>query len=115
MIGTRGSRRLCSKYGVRAFIRTTDEWQSGGFAGLVRGSEAAAKDISDAQRKALERHAKGAAASTKSSRARDMVMYELNVDTDGGPVRLEFDETNVPEDLEALVKDLLKRAKPTQP
>lgn len=44
-----------------------------------------------------------------------MVMYELNVDTDGGPVRLEFDETNVPEDLEALVKDLLKRAKPTQP
>ena len=89
--------------------------QSGGFAGLVRGSEAPARDISDAQRKALERHAKGGASTSTASRARDMVVYELEVDTDGGPVRLEFDEGNVPEDLEGLVKDLSKRAKPTQP
>ena len=89
--------------------------QSGGFAGLVRGSEAAGKDISDAQRKALERHAKGssAASSNKASRGRDMVVYELELDTDIGPVRLEFDEAGVPEDLEALVKELSKRAKPT--
>ena len=89
--------------------------QSGGFAGLVRGSEAAGKDISDAQRKALEHHAKGGASSSNASRARDMVLYELEVETDRGPIRLEFDEANVPEDLEALVKDLSKRAKPTQP
>ena len=89
--------------------------QSGGFAGLVRGSEAAGKDISDSQRKALERHAKDAASSTGSTRARDMVMYELEIDTDRGPVRLEFDETNVPEDLEALVKELSKRARPAPP
>ena len=92
--------------------------QSGGFAGLVRGSEAAGKDISDAQRKALERHAKGsssAASSSKVSRARDMVVYELDVDTEEGPVRLEFDEASVPDDLEGLVKELSKRAKPTPP
>ena len=88
--------------------------QSGGFAGLVRGSEAAGKDISDAQRKALERHVRGsrAASSGQSSAARDMVIYELDIDTDTGPMRLEFDETHVPEDLEALVKELSKRAKP---
>jgi hypothetical protein len=91
--------------------------QSGGFAGLVRGSEAAGKDITDAQRKALERHARNvrAAPSEKSSRARDMVMYELDIDTDAGPMRLEFDDASVPDDLEALVKELSKRAKPTSP
>ena len=91
--------------------------QSGGFAGLVRGSEAAGKDISAAQRKAIERHARGssAASSRKASRARDMIVYELDVDTDGGPVRLEFDEASVPDDLEGLVKELSKRAKPSPP
>src|SRR5690349_3191957 len=89
--------------------------QSGGFAGLVRGSEATGKDLSDAQRKALEHHARqsGAASSGESSRARDMVMYELDIDTDAGPMRLEFDEATVPEDLASLIEDLSKRARPT--
>ena len=81
----------------------------------MRGSEAAAKDISDAQRKALDHHARGGASSSNASRARDMVVYELEVETDTGPIRLEFDEGSVPEDLEGLIKDLSRRAKPTQP
>jgi len=44
-----------------------------------------------------------------------MVMYELDIDTDAGPMRLEFDDASVPDDLEALVEELSKRAKPTSP
>jgi len=92
--------------------------QSGGFAGLVRGSEGSAeKDISAAQRRALERHAQDsrAASPAKASRARDLVVYEIELDTDEGQVRLEFDEASVPKDLAPLVEKLAKRAKPIAP
>jgi hypothetical protein len=92
--------------------------QSGGFAGLVRGSDVSdEKDISAADRRALERYAQGtrAASPAGASRARDLVMYELELDTDAGHVRLEFDESNVPDDLAALVHKLAKRAKPMPP
>lgn len=92
--------------------------QSGGFAGLVRGSEASAeKDITAAELRALERHAQGSrsASSAKTSRARDLVVYEIELDTDEGQVRLEFDEENIPKDLAPLVKKLAKRAKPIPP
>ena len=92
--------------------------QSGGFAGLVRGSDVSAeKDISAAERRTLERHAQGsrAASPAKASRARDLVIYEIELDTDEGPVRLEFDEANVPKGLAPLVEKLAKRAKPVPP
>lgn len=92
--------------------------QSGGFAGLVRGSELSGdKEISDAERRALERYAESsrAAPAAKGSRARDLVGYELELDTDDGKVRLEFDEANVPDDLAPLVEKLAKRAKPVPP
>ncbi len=92
--------------------------QSGGFAGLVRGGEASAeKDLSAAERRALERYAQGSrgASPAKASRARDLTMYEMELDTDEGPIRLEFDEANVPKDLAALVEKLAKRAKPIPP
>lgn len=92
--------------------------QSGGFAGLVRGSEVStARDISAADQRALERLAQGsrAASPAGASRARDLVVYEIELDTDEGQVRLEFDEANVPDDLAALVETLAKRAKPMPP
>jgi len=91
--------------------------QSGGFAGLVRGSETSADDISIAQRRALERLAKStrSASPPEVSRARDMVMYELELDTDAGKVRLEFDEASVPDGLAPLVDELAKRARPVRP
>jgi hypothetical protein len=42
-------------------------------------------------------------------------MYELTLETDAGPVRLEFDEMSVPDDLTALVEELARRAKPVKP
>ena len=91
--------------------------QSGGFAGLVRGSEASEKDLDAAAERALERHAQRSRApsSAKASPARDLVVYEIELDTDGGQVRLEFDEAHVPEDLAPLVEKLAKRAKPVAP
>lgn len=99
-------------------IRKIQFRQSGGFAGLVRGSEASAeKDLSAAERRALERHAESSrtAPAPRATRARDLVAYELELDTDQGPVRLEFDESNVPEGLAPLMDKLAKRAKPVPP
>ena len=92
--------------------------QSGGFAGLVRGSEVSAgKDLSAADLRALEQSVKRsrAAAPAKASRARDLVGYEIAIDTDEGQVVLEFDEANVPKDLAPLIEKLAKRAKPVPP
>jgi hypothetical protein len=92
--------------------------QSGGFAGLVRGAEVSADEgISETERRALERHAQGTRATPApgAARARDLVMYELTLETDAGPVRLEFDEMSVPDDLTALVEELARRAKPVKP
>jgi hypothetical protein len=92
--------------------------QSGGFAGLVRGSEVSAgKDLSAADLRALEQYVKRsrAAAPAKASRARDLVGYEIAIDTDKGQVVLEFDEANVPKDLAPLIEKLAKRAKPVPP
>ena len=69
------------------------------------------------ERRALERYAQGSrgASPAKASRACDLTVYEMELDTDEGPIRLEFDEANVPKDLAALVEKLAKRAKPIPP
>jgi hypothetical protein len=43
------------------------------------------------------------------------VVYELEVETGTGTVRLEFDEAGVPADLTAFVDDLVSRARPMKP
>lgn len=98
-------------------IRRVRFRQSGGFAGLVRGSEVAGDQLSTAHRRALERHVKAARRTSPAgdSGARDLVVYELEVETDAGEVRLEFDEAGAPEDLAALVDDLASRARPMAP
>ena len=91
--------------------------QSGGFAGLVRGCEVAPEDLGAADRRALEGHAqdKSAAAPSGSSRARDMAVYEIELETDAGVRRFEFDEMSVPENLAALVERLKKSSRPMLP
>jgi len=75
------------------------------------------KEIGEAERQALERLARRprAASNAGTSRARDLIGYEIELDTDEGPVRLEFDEAHVPDDLAPLVEKLAKRAKPVPP
>ena len=91
--------------------------QSGGFAGLVRGSEASGKDITAAELGAIERHLRSSrkAPPAGTSPARDLVVYEIEGDTDEGPMRLEFDEANVPKDMAPLMEKLTRRAKPVPP
>lgn len=97
-------------------IRTVRFRQSGGFAGLIRGCEAAGDQLGAADRRALERHLKAAGKSSSTpSAARDLVVYELEVETGTGTVRLEFDEAGVPDDLTAFVDDLVSRARPMKP
>jgi hypothetical protein len=97
-------------------IRQVRFRQSGGFAGLVRGCEVAGEEIGVADRRALERHvAARSTAPAKPTGARDLIVYELEVETDAGEVRLEFDEAGAPEDLAALVDDLVARSRPVRP
>jgi hypothetical protein len=88
--------------------------QSGGFAGLVRGCEVAPEDVGAADRRALEGHAQGTSAATSAgaSGTRDQVVYEVELETDAGNARLEFDEMSLPEDLAPLVDRLVKRSRP---
>jgi hypothetical protein len=91
--------------------------QSGGFAGLVRGVEVSAAELSAADRRALETMASGrrGAPPAGAAGARDLLTYELELDTDSGRVRLEFDESSVPDELSSLVESLAKRARPMPP
>ena len=90
--------------------------QSGGFAGLVRGCEFAGTDLSGAHRRALESYlAAHKTAVTAPSTARDLQVYELEIDTDAGSVRLEFDESSVPDELTSLMERLESVARPMRP
>jgi hypothetical protein len=79
----------------------------------LRGVDVPASELSAAEVRALEPYATRArGAPPRSAEGRDLLTYELELDTDEGPVRLEFDELSVPEDLSALVSSLAKRARP---
>ncbi len=97
-------------------IRRVRFRKSGGFAGLVRGSEIAGDQLRSADRRAVERQVKAVrTAPPADSGARDLVVYELQLETDTGVVRLESDEAGAPEDLVAFVDDLASRARPMAP
>jgi hypothetical protein len=89
--------------------------QSGGFAGLVRGCDVEFNELDVAFRKALERHAGSGQTPAAPSKARDQIVYEIEMETDAGVRRLEFDEASVPNDLAPLVQALAGRSKPMQP
>ncbi len=87
---------------------------SGGFAGLVRGTELNGSDLSGAERAALARAVKAAKSET-SPEARDVQLYELEVVTDEGTHHLEFDDLHEPAGLGELTARLAQRSRPLAP
>ena len=84
---------------------------SGGFAGLVRGTEAEGAALSASERTALARLLTSPQPA-RAPGARDLLTYEWDVDTDEGPCRAEVDEMNVPEGLADLVLKLTRQSRP---
>lgn len=87
---------------------------SGGFAGLIRGAELDGSELSGAERTALSR-ALRSAKSSRSTEARDMQVYELEVLTDSGTQHLEFDDSHDPGALADLIARLMQRSRPVAP
>ncbi|MEQ1911140.1 MAG: protealysin inhibitor emfourin [Vicinamibacterales bacterium] len=84
---------------------------SGGFAGVVRGTEADGAALSPAERTALARLLTSPSVA-RAPGARDLLIYEWEVDTDEGPRRVEVDEMNVPDGLASLVSKLARQSRP---
>lgn len=84
---------------------------SGGFAGLVRGAEIDASELSSSERSALVKAVKNASTAAASD-ARDLQTYELEIIGDGTTHRLAFDEMHEPAGLDGLVQRLSARARP---
>lgn len=87
---------------------------SGGFAGLVRGTDVTGGELSPAERRGLEAHARKSPVS-RDAGARDAQVYELEVTTAEGEWRLEFDDTTLPDDLADLVERLSARSTAVKP
>ena len=83
---------------------------SGGFAGVVRGTEAEGATLSASERTALARLL--ASTPSRAPGARDLLTYEWHVDTDEGLRHVEVDELNVPEGLADLVSKLTRQSRP---
>lgn len=86
--------------------------QSGGFAGLIRGCEISGDQITAADRRALARYLKARAAAPARSEARDLLVYEIEVEADSGTVRLEFDEVGAPPELSSFIERLTACTRP---
>ena len=87
---------------------------SGGFAGVVRGTEVEGSALSASERTALVRLLTSPPVA-RASGARDLSTYEWDVDTDDGPRRAEIDEMNVPDALADLVSKLARQSRPVVP
>ena len=87
---------------------------TGGFAGLARGVEVDATELSVEEHEALE-CALDTGEVARADGARDLFIYELDLDTDVGGRQLSFDELNAPAALSGLVQRLAKRARPVPP
>lgn len=86
---------------------------SGGFAGLVRGTELAGADLSAPERRALESHLRAGTAA-RDPRARDAQVYEIDASTSDGPRQIRFDDMNVPDDLQDLIDRLTAASRPVR-
>ena len=99
--------------------------QTGGFAGLVRGCEFAPDALGAGKREELERLVResglvasaGAAAAqgtrgTGRDRARDMMLYEIEIESEAGVVRASLDDLDLSEKVAPLVAYLQKHSRP---
>lgn len=76
-----------------------------------------AEQLTASQQRALSRHlsASREAAPAGGSGARDLLVFEIEVETDAGTIRLEFDEAGTPKDLADLIEHLQSRSGPMRP
>lgn len=96
-------------------IRTVRLRQSGGFAGLVRSAEIDATELPAEDVRALANVAEAPASDGPATpRGRDLMTYELEIDTDHGTLSLRFDEESVPAKIASVVRQLAKRTKPAK-
>src|SRR5262245_2015340 len=89
--------------------------QSGGFGGLIRGGDVALADLGAKERKALEsRIQKGLKGKPTASPmgARDLQGWEIEIETDEGKKKLEFDELSAPAGASSLIEWLEEHAGP---
>jgi Emfourin len=99
--------------------------QTGGFAGLVRGCELAPKDLDTKEGARLERllrqsglaesapaHPAAPAQGPDRDSARDLIKYEIEIESASGTARFELDDLDLSENVALLVAFLLKHARP---
>jgi len=90
--------------------------QSGGYAGLIRGCEVDIESLSPEALKALESLAEKSKIrgmeDYRNPRARDLRIYEIEVEMDKEIKRLTFDDMTIPDDLKNLFELLKREAKP---
>lgn len=90
--------------------------QSGGFAGLIRGCELDTDLLSVSEATKLQSLVEQSgilqAKSKSTSEARDLLNYEITVETKERTVHVLFDDLTVPESAAELFNYLLERAKP---
>lgn len=90
--------------------------QSGGYAGLIRGCEVDIESLSPEALKALESLAEKSKIrgmeDYRNPRARDLRIYEIEVEIGKEIKRITFDEMSIPDDLKNLFELLKRKAKP---
>jgi Emfourin len=93
--------------------------QSGGFAGLLRGCELDTAELPAAEavklRAMVEASGLRAGKSAPPPGARDLIGYEIRIETDDGELTAAFDDASVPAEAEPLLAYLRKRSTPRPP
>jgi hypothetical protein len=93
--------------------------QSGGFAGLIRGCEIDTDTLSPDEAASLQKMVRqsGILETTKRSNpdARDLMGYEVIVETVEGTFQVSFDELGIPKKAILLLEFLSARAEPRPP
>lgn len=90
--------------------------EAGGFAGLARGVEIDTAALPAAEARRVEDLVARAGLATGTRRgpeeARDLIGYEIAIETEAGRTVLSFDDATVPAEAEALLDYLQQRARP---
>ena len=92
--------------------------QSGGFAGLLKGTELDGQALEPSQAAELKRLLQQDAADSGAKAAgkeRDLCEYEITVEDGGRKRTLHFNDSQVPDALRPLVKLLKQKSKPRPP
>lgn len=90
--------------------------EAGGFAGLARGVEIDTATLPPAEARRVEALVARAGLTTQARQgppeARDLLTYEIVVETEAGRTVTTFDDATLPEEAEPLLEYLQQRARP---